>query len=142
MINSRRAVALLEAIAAAALLAVLVTVCLRMFALTALERRAVEKRAIAMQEAANAIESVAALPWDQVTPERLAEIELSPSVKEILPGGALKLSVEPATTGPPGTIGPQGKHVRVELTWTNATGGVDAPVRLAYWAYPRPGASP
>ncbi len=136
MVRSRRAVALMEVIAAAALLAVLATVCLRMFAFSALERRTAQRRAVAMQEVANTVERVAALPWAQITSERLAQIELSPNVQQILPGGALKLSVEPSATGPPA------RKVRVEITWTNAAGGVDAPVRLAYWAFPRPGESP
>lgn len=130
MRDSPRGVVLLEVVVAFGLLAVLITVCLKMMVSTAVGRRAVERRAVALQEAANIIERIAAMPWDQVTPERLADVELSPQVREILPGAAVELKVEASADA-----GPPGKRVGLEITWTNAAGDSDAPVRLSYWAY-------
>jgi len=75
---SRRGVVLLEVVAACGLMAVLVAVCLQMLAVTAATRRTVERRAIALQEAANLLERASALAWPDITPERLAEIDLGP----------------------------------------------------------------
>ncbi len=133
MNNMRRGFSLIEIAVAAALLAVLIGVSAQMVVATNAQRPALEKRAIALQQAANIIERVTAWPWQDITAERLASVKLAPSVTELLPGAALKLSVEPAVDAPPG------KHVRVEISWTNAAGGTDSPVRLNYWAYARPG---
>jgi Tfp pilus assembly protein PilV len=127
---SRHGFVLLEVVVAFGLLAVLIAVCLQMLSATAAGRRAAERRAVALQEAANIMERIAAMPWDQITGERLQEIELSPSVREILPGAAVNLTTEAASDA-----GPPGKHVGLEITWTNAVGDRDAPVRLSYWTY-------
>jgi Tfp pilus assembly protein PilV len=127
---SRRGIVLLEAVVAFGLLAVLITVCLQMLAATAAARRAAEQRAVALQEAANIVERIAAAPWDQISTERLAEVGLSSSVREILPGARVELTVEASNDA-----GPPGKHVELEISWTNAGGGSDTPVRLGYWAY-------
>jgi len=136
MADTRRGYMLMEAMAGAAVLAVLITVCLQMFASMTVSRRAAEQRALALQAAANTIERISALPWDQITPERLAEITLPPSTQEHLGGGNLKLTLRPLET-----VGPA-KQLQVEITWPNSAGGTDAPVRLSYWFHPQPGASP
>ncbi len=132
----RRGVMLMEAVAAGALLAVLLIISLRVMAAAALERRVVEKRTVAIQEAANAIERASALSWEQITPERLAEIRLSPAVEQFLAGAKLAWTVEPTASGP------TAKHIRAELTWQSPNGAPSAPVRLNYWAYAPPAGSP
>ncbi len=127
---ARRGVILLEVVAACGLMAVLVAVCLQMLAVTTATRRTVERRAIALQEAANLLERASALSWQDITPERLTEIDIAPSVREILPGAVARWSVKtPAEPGPPAT------QVRVEITWINPAGQTDVPVRLSYWMY-------
>jgi hypothetical protein len=122
----------LEALVAAALLAVLLVISLRVLAAAALERRAIEKRAVALEVAAGAIERATAVPWDQLTPERLAEIRLPPSVERILAGAKLTWTLEPAGSGP------AAKHIRAELAWRSPTGAPEAPLRLSYWVYAPP----
>ncbi len=61
---------LLEAIVAGVLLAVMLGLVLRTMTLGAIERRRTDHRAIALQEAAGALERAAALPWDQLTEQR------------------------------------------------------------------------
>lgn len=136
MANTRRGYMLMETMAGAAVLAVLITICLQMFASLSISRRAAERRAMALQEAANTIERVSALSWDEITSEKLATMTMTPSVQELLVGGALKLTLRPVETAPPA------KQVQVEITWRNDTGGTDAPVRLNYWFYAQPGGSP
>ena len=136
MAYTRRGYMLMETMAGAAILAVLITVCLQMFASVSVSRRASERRAMALQEAANTIERISALPWDQITIENLTAMKLAPSAQEHLAGATLKLLLRPIETIP------FAKQVQVEITWQNDAGGMDAPVRLNYWFYPQPGGSP
>jgi Tfp pilus assembly protein PilV len=131
----RRGATLLEAAIAAGLLAVLMTAWLRVATFVAVERRVAEKRAIALQELAGAIERARALPWSQLTPDELATIHLSPQVEACLPGATLSWTVTPATSGP------SARHIRAEIAWQSPTGAPSAPVRLSYWAYAPPKAS-
>jgi hypothetical protein len=132
----RRGVILLEVIVGCSLLAVFLAVCVQLLSVTALERRDIERRAIALVEAANVVERVSAMPYDDITPEKLNEIKLSPDVEQILPGGTARISVDEE----PGDV--QSKRVRVEISWT-AGRRSQPPARLTYWAYrPPQGASP
>ena len=76
----RRGVLLIEVIAACGLTAVLLALCVQMLSLTALERRHIERRAIALQEAANLIERASAMPFDELSDAKLAELTISPEV--------------------------------------------------------------
>ena len=132
----RRGMIMLEVIVGCGLLAVLLAVCVQLLSVEALERRNYERRAIALQEAANIIERVSAMPFEEITPQRLGDIQLSPEVEQILPGGAAQLFVEEEKGKVPS------KRVRVEIKWGTA-GRTEAPVRLTYWAYTQPeGAKP
>ncbi len=103
--------------------------------LGAIERRRTDHRAIALQEAAGAMEQAAALRWDEITPDRLARIELSPDVDQLLPRPELTWSVaDDASAG--------AKRVRLNLTWMDLRGEQPANVHLNYWAYsPLPAAA-
>lgn len=132
----RRGVVLLEVIVGCSLLAVFLAVCVQLLSVTALERRDIERRAVAMQEAANVIERVSAMGYDDVTPEKLKAIKLSPDIEQILPGATAQLSVDEESGDVPA------KRVRVEIRW-NAGRGNQAPARLTYWVYrPPQGAAP
>jgi Tfp pilus assembly protein PilV len=127
----RRGVMIVEVLVACGLLAVLLAVSAQLLSATAHARRASERRAIALAQAANVIERVRALPFAEVTPERLAAIELPPQVREILPDAVAKVSVEEESAEVPA------KRVRVEVQWKSAA-GAEPPARLTYWVYPRP----
>jgi hypothetical protein len=120
---------LLEAIVAGALLAVMLGLVLRAMTLGAIERRRTDHRAIALQEAAGAMEQAAALPYDEITPERLARIQLSSKVNKLLPRPALTWTVTQVDASPPA------RQVRLDLTWQDLRGVRPADVRLNYWAY-------
>lgn len=131
----QRGFTILEVMVAAALTALLVTMCVRMLTSSAAQRRGAERRSVALEEAANVAESVAALPWDELTSERVGQIQLSESARQALGNGSLKVSLEPAASGP------ASKQIRVQLTWPNPAGG-EATVELSSWAFaPGKGAS-
>jgi len=132
MPTTRRGSMLLEVVIASGLAAVLAMLFAQALSSVALERRHVERRAIALQEAANIVERVAALEWSQITSEGVTDIGLSPEIEHILPAAAAHLSVEEQ----PGEV--PAKQVRVEIQWQGAAGQPEPPVRLSYWAYPRP----
>jgi hypothetical protein len=120
---------LLELALSAALLGALIVVSLQLLAALSAQRRTAERQAIAMQEAANLLERVSALPWREVTPERLADVRMSQGAQQALSGATATLSVTPENGKP------AAKHVRVEIGWDDAAPRVDAPVRLHAWLY-------
>lgn len=126
----RRGVVMLEVVVGCGLLAVLLALAVQLLSVTALQRRHTERRAIALEQAANVVERVSAVPYAEITPERLAAIELSPEVRQILPGGTARLFVDDEAGDVPA------KRVRVEIQWTGAGGRTEAPARLTYWFYP------
>ena len=119
---------LIEAIVSAFLIGVLLFVSLRVLSAAAMQRRAIDKRAVALEEAAGAMQRARALAWDELTVERLNAIKLSPQIDPMLSGASLRWSVEDSTSTP------ASKHVRVEITWQSPAGPA-APTRLSYWAY-------
>ena len=131
MKSNQRGFTIVEMMAAGAMTAVLVTMCAQMLSLTAIQRRAAERRTIALEEAANVTESLASLTWEELTPERVAQYRLSEPAQQILEGGVLEIGIEPSTSGPPA------KLVRVEITWPNGASGSDAAVRLSAWIFSR-----
>ncbi len=120
---------LIEAAVAGALLAVLTLVAVRVLAAASLERRRVDQQVIALQEAAGAMQRVTALPWDELTAERLAEVRLSEGAPRALPGAELRWTVEPTEAVP------AAKHIHVQLSWQSPNGAPQRPVRLDYWAF-------
>jgi hypothetical protein len=109
------------------LLAVVMTTTVHVLGLVAGERRAVERRELAIQEAANVMERLTAEPWDGVTPELARGIALSDGLRRALPGPELAIEVDEkdAAAG--------SKRVAVRLRWRNRAGGWEAPVRVTAW---------
>ena len=128
---NRRGFTIVEMMAASAMTAVLVTMCVQMLSLTTLQRRAAEQRSTALEEAANVTESLSSLTWEEITPERIAQYRLSEPARQVLRNGVLKISLEPSTSGPPA------KLVRLEISWPNGADRGDAAVRLSSWIFSR-----
>ena len=120
----RRGFTLLEVLAAGALLAVAMTLAVQALGWLAADRRALDRRREAAQEAANIMERLASTPWDDLTPEALDVAKLSPEARKALPGGILKVAV---TTQ--GAL----KRLAVEVRWRGQGGPAEAPVRLTSW---------
>jgi hypothetical protein len=125
----RRGVILIEVIVACGLAAVLLAICVQVLTLMAVERRAVERRAIALQEAANLIEQATAIPFDQLTPQKLKGFSIDPALAAILPDAKAELSTddehEPL----------RAKRVAVAISWRGAGRRREMPVRLTTWVF-------
>ncbi|QEH37026.1 hypothetical protein OJF2_56110 [Aquisphaera giovannonii] len=95
------------------------------------ERRGVERREWAVQEASNLLETITARPFDAVTAEAAAKVALSQQARQVLPGVELKTMIQ--AEGAAG--GPKSKRVSVVIRWRDRSGGWDAPVRLSTWIF-------
>lgn len=116
---------------AGAILVMMMSVCLQFFAATAAERRASRWRETALHEAANALERLAARPWDSLTTEKAADVRLSDDAGQTLPEGELKIEIAPAP-GPP-----EAKRVAATVRWAPQP-GCPQTVRLVAWRHRRP----
>jgi type II secretory pathway pseudopilin PulG len=120
--SARRAGFLLgELLITVILLAVAMTVAVRLVGWVALEQRAAERRERALMEASNLLERLAA-----------ARAALSPAAQQALPGAELKVEVTEVDSPLPA------KRLRVQVRWRDRSGGFEAPIRLTTWVY-RPG---
>jgi hypothetical protein len=128
----RRGVILIEVIVACGLAAVLLTVCVQVLTLMAVERRGVERRAIGLQEAANLVEQASAIPFEQLTKEKLNAMSIDSALATLLPDGKAYFSVEEEWEPLPS------KRVSVELSWLGAGRRREAPVRLTTWVFAPP----
>ena len=63
----------------------------QVLAVTAQQRRAVDQRRLAIGEAANLLEQVVALPWEDVNADRVAALTLSAHAARLLPDGRVGL---------------------------------------------------
>ena len=127
-----RGITIAETVAAVALLAIAITVSMRVVGWIASERRAAEQRIWALQEATNALESLQARPPEQLTPDSLRSHPpvLGDDAQAILPGGRLVVTVR-EEPGPP-----VARWVQVAVLWKDRGGGSVTPVRLSTWVYP------
>jgi len=121
---------ILETMVAAVLLAVAATVGVQMLLATASARQATETRRLATREAANVMERVMALAPDELTPQTVEQMKLSPRAQKALPGAKLTIRLDESTgDGPPAT------RVTVELTWKSHAGRAAPPLRLLAWRF-------
>jgi hypothetical protein len=91
------------------------------------ERRAGERRQWAIQEVANLMERLTAMPWDRVTSESARALALSEALRRKLPGPELTIDVDEKNAG-------RGeKRLAIRLRWRNRAGAWEAPVRLTAW---------
>jgi hypothetical protein len=109
----RRGALLLEVSIAAGLVAVAMVAVAQLMAVAAQQERAWEYRRMAAQEAANALEQVMSLPWDQVTENRVGELALSPDAARRLPVGRLACQLEIDA----GDL--SSKRIVAEVSWKN-----------------------
>ena len=119
-----------EAVVAVALAAVVLAGVVQLVAITVRQRHISEQRAWAVREAANAMEQLMACPWDEVTPDRAAAIQLSESCSDVLPQARLKIEVASADDAE------ETRKIAIDLDWQNAAGHRGQPVRLVAWRYP------
>jgi prepilin-type N-terminal cleavage/methylation domain-containing protein len=124
-----RGMTLLETIVASAMLLVFMALCVHFFIVGGRLRTELDRREIAMQEAANVMERLMARPWDQLSAESAGEASLSEAAQRMLPDVQMKVEITPREEKPPG------KRILVTIRWQDENGQWTRPVRLAAWRY-------
>lgn len=123
---------LLEITVALGLLAFGLMLTAQLLGLAARQRHAAGQLLVAQLEAANALERIAAMPYDGVTAELLSNLSLSSDAKATLADGQLKAKVETAADS-----APHYKRITVEVAWP-AGEGPPRTVELTSWKYDLP----
>ena len=126
--RERRGVTIIESVMALALFATVMSLVAQTLIGVGRQRQVTQRRSLAIQEAANTMEKIAALSWKESTTDALASWPLSEAARRALPGAALNISV---------TLGhglPRRKRVRVEIGWTESGQRV-TPVSLVVWKH-------
>lgn len=149
----RRGMFLIEMAVAGVLLLALTTLCVRYFAVTATQRRALDQRQTALCEAANIMERLTAEPFSELTSEESAKISLLSETQAALPEGELKIDLADEIVGQPSRLPdnagetpapqqiendikkPAAKRITVTIRWQDRDGQWIEPVRLVAWRY-------
>ncbi|MCL4192866.1 MAG: hypothetical protein KJZ87_14120 [Thermoguttaceae bacterium] len=124
-----RGFTLLEIFVASLLLAALLMVSLSMIAATTAHRQSVVRQQVALVEAANAMEHLWTLPWDELTAEHAGSLALSPEAMRSLADGALQVAVAESKGDLPG------KRITVRIAWTPRSGLPAEQVGLVAWRF-------
>jgi hypothetical protein len=126
-----RGFTVLEVSVSGALLAVLMVITAQMLSWVLGERRAAERRLWATAEVENVMDRLSAVPWDELTSQRVGAEQLSAQAAAVLPEG--KFHVEIAAE----TDSPEAKRIDLVLEWQRRPSEWAAPVRLSAWRYRR-----
>jgi hypothetical protein len=124
------AISLLEVTAAAAMIAVLMTISVQMLRAVGNQQQAIHRRAIALTAVQAVAEQVGNIPWEQLTSEVAGRVEVPAAFEPYLPGAKLAIAVheeqEPIAA----------KRVTIELEWNGPNGRPTGPSRLTTWVVP------
>lgn len=125
----RPAFTITESLVALALLGAAAALMAQTLGGVAQQRRAADQHSLAMQEAANVMEQLFAVPYAELTPERAAGLSLSELARHQLPGARLEVAVASVAEEP------AAKEVRVALRWHDRSGQYGAPLQLTAWRH-------
>jgi type II secretory pathway component PulJ len=128
----RRGFTLWETCVALLMLTALTTLCLQFFAAAGDQRRQVFTQLTATQEAANLLERVGALDWNDLTTPSAAKLPLSAQARQTLPDPRAELLVDEPSGTPPA------RRVVVAVRWRHQPGEPEREVRLVAWRYKNP----
>ncbi len=127
-LQKRRAgFAFYEAVMASALTLAAIAGVAHLLGVVTQQRRAAQEQSAALVEAGNLMEDLASRPWDELTPQRLAAVELSDQCRRRLPHGKLRLEVAAEDQ--------DAKRIGIQIEWGATPGRTNAPVRLTAWRY-------
>lgn len=124
----RRGGMLFELITASIVLAAALAAMLHVAAFTTRFRSDTARRQLALQAASNCLERISGQSWESISTEA-AHVALPPELLQELPGGEMKVTIEPQTE----PVAAQ--KIVVEVTWQNPPGNPEPPVRLTTWRY-------
>ena len=127
--TSRRGFTIIEAVAASLVLGALMMTTVQMLAWQAAQRRAIDRRQLAVAEVNRVMDRLMWEPWGRLTPERVQLETLSSLAARSLPGASLKVAL---TESAQERL--QAKRVRVEIRWAAGTSSM-TPVALSAWRY-------
>lgn len=127
--NSRRGMTLLEVGVALVILAAAMAALVELLSLSARQRRLDDQRSLALVELANHAETLAVLPWEELTPETLATWQPSADFAALLPSAECDARVEEEAGPPPA------RRIELRIAWTNSVGEQVTPVQLTLWRY-------
>jgi hypothetical protein len=125
----KRALIMLEIAIAVGLLGMLMTASVQVLRAMQTQQRAADRRAAALQMVQAIAEQISNLSWEDVTSERLKQIELPQPIAEYLPEA--KLDARLAEETEPVSA----KRVTFKLTWRAPKGQPAAPIRLTIWVF-------
>ncbi len=118
-----------EVAVATVLISVLLVVVAQTMALVVQQRRTSQYHVIATEEAANVIELLMSRPYDQLTPDSVKSVKLSPTARDALPSASLRVELLPIDDVP------RCKRVTVEIAWAASSDGMAKPIRIVAWKY-------
>jgi len=127
----RRGTSIVEMIVASVLLAAVMAASVQMLVVSSAGRRALQRRQVALQEASNLMEHLAARPWDDLTPQGVAAVQPSQWARQALSQPSVKIEI---ATSPDD---PAAKRIAVTLDWRQAAGRQRPRVQLVSWRYRR-----
>jgi prepilin-type N-terminal cleavage/methylation domain-containing protein len=127
--SRRRGFTLIELMVTLVIIAIAISLTVEVIGWVAAERRSLDRRHCALQEAVNLMERLTARPFEQLTADSVRDAVLSQDVAGSLPHGELTVSVRDENTPV------NSKQVRVQIRWQSRTGQWQAPVRLTSWVY-------
>lgn len=137
MTRYRRAVVLLDVVVATALVAVLISLSLKLLVTTRTSRQATDDRALALVAAANVAERVQTFAWEKIAASPFDASELNTLVAQSVPKATLNVAIVPEAGLP------AARRIDIEISWPGPSGAGEAPVRLSCWRYaPVGGAAP
>ena len=127
---SRRGFTLAETTAAGLLLIVALASFAQILGWVAGERRAFERRRLALATASNLMERATALPWDRLNDDSLQKLWLSGIARANLPKATLSAEFSDEKDD-----GIESKKINLTIRWIGSHGVADRPVRLVGWVY-------
>lgn len=130
----RRGSLLIETAIAALMLSLAMGLVTKVLAAVATERRAWDRRQVALSEVAGVMERLCARPYEALVAGQVSGVSPSKVAAKLLPRAQLRGEV---VEDPAGGMG--SKRLVVEMRWRNRAGDWDAPVRMTTWLHRRKG---
>ena len=124
-----RGFTLIEVFMALILLGALTALCLEFFAGVTGQQKEQNAELAATQEAANVMERLAAVAWDDLPKQTGEKLPLSPQARKMLPEPRIEVKVDEATGSPPA------RRIAVAVCWRPLPGGPERKARVVAWRY-------
>jgi Tfp pilus assembly protein PilV len=134
MTKKRGGFTLIETLVAGIILATAFTVAARMLIAASAQRKAMDLRQIALIEAGNVMERLAAEPWPKLDAAEFGTWKLCPQAARALPRAKLEIQIK-SMPGKPAAKEPAAKRVTVIVSYGGDDNRPAREVRLVAWRY-------